>query len=329
MPRHFCRDLAEPPISKLLIHAASVLWARASSVNRNSWINNTNMNCKCGLVWGAGCGEGHRFRLMRWSGIMDWVLTAVCVELDLAWGLFVPPKPLARQSSPAAVYALGGVCMQECMCANVKDSVGCWPQDGAGWTFSVSMFNATICIDTALFMPMFACMPVPTWVLVVCALISIFSDVCVWSDHKCVHSHPLSISLPFHPSFHHFTQQHQGLASWCLHCKSGPTIRRWLDPTHIQKHLIYLFIFLSCMASRCIISDQADMPTSKCYSLHLQFDLLVNKLKQIKWDSEGRICKCRLCASTERPLSWFSLDQVPEFVRVLKSVSVSELREWI
>lgn len=54
---------------------------------------------------------------------MDWVLTAVCVEFGLAWGLFVPPNPLVRQSSPAAVYALGGVCMQECMCANVKDSV--------------------------------------------------------------------------------------------------------------------------------------------------------------------------------------------------------------
>lgn len=140
---------------------------------------------------------------------------------------------------------------------------------------------------------------------------------------------PLSISLPFCPSFHHFTQQHQGLASWCLHCKSGLTIRRWLDPTHIQKHLIYLFIFLSRMASRCIISDQGDMPTSKCYSLHLQVDLLANKLKQIKWDSEGRMCKRQALTSTERPLSCFSPDQVPESVRVLLSVMVSTLREWI
>lgn len=83
--------------------------------------------------------------------------------------------------------------------------------------------------------------------------------------------------LPFSPSLQRFTEQHQGLASWCLHCKSGLTIRPWLDPTHIQKHLIYLFILLFCMASRCVRSDQGDMITSNCYSLHLQVSLFSNR----------------------------------------------------
>lgn len=93
-----------------------------------------------------------------------------------------------------------------------------------------------------------------------------------------------------------------------LHCKSGLTKRRWLDPTHIQKHLIYLFISLSCMASRCIISDQGDMPTFKCYSLHLQVILSANKFKQDRIDEilRGGCVHNRLLTSTERPLSWFS-----------------------
>lgn len=107
------------------------------------------------------------------------------------------------------------------------------------------------------------------------------------------------ISLPFLPSLHHFTQCHQGLASRCLHCKSGLTIRRWLDPTHIQKHLIYLFIFLSRTAPRCIISDQGDIPTSKCYSLHLQVNLLSNKLKQDRLNEiwMGGMCTWQLPGS--------------------------------
>lgn len=141
----------------------------------------------------------------------------------------------------------------------------------------------------------------------------VFQIFCVGSNHKCVQSpppppsthrhtdtqtqHPAPISLPFHPSHHHFTQCHQGLASWCLHCKSGLTIRRWLDPTHIQKHLIYLFIFLSCTASRCIISDQGDIPTSKCYSLHLQVNLLTNRLKQGRLNEILR-GKCANCSSS-------------------------------
>ena len=115
-----------------------------------------------------------------------------------------------------------------------------------------------------------------------CALIC-FLIFNVESDHKCVHRLPhlsAPISLPFCPSLHRFTQRHQGLASWCLHCKSGLTIRRWLDPTHIQKHPIYLFRFLSCRPSGCIISDQGDISTSKFYSLVLQVNLLPDKLKQ-------------------------------------------------
>lgn len=151
--------------------------------------------------------------------------------------------------------------------------------------------------------------------------LSAFQCLClVWP--QCVHRHPppthpqpthpptntRRISLPFHPSLHHFTQHHQGLASWCLHCKSGLTKRRWLDPTHIQKHLIYLFISLSCMASRCIISDQGDMPTFKCYSLHLQVILSTNKFKQERINEilRGGCAHNRLLTSTERPLSWFS-----------------------
>lgn len=108
----------------------------------------------------------------------------------------------------------------------------------------------------------------------------VFRFLCWVQPQMCAQPPPAPVSLPFCPSLHHFTQRHQGLASWCLHCESGLTIRRWLDPTHIQNHLIYLFIFLSCMASRCIITDQGDIPTPKCYSLHLQVNLLTNKLKQ-------------------------------------------------
>lgn len=60
-PRHFCRDLAEPGVNnvynnvetlftELQIHALSVLWVRMSPINKSRWINNTSMNCKCGLV---------------------------------------------------------------------------------------------------------------------------------------------------------------------------------------------------------------------------------------------------------------------------------------
>lgn len=172
-------------------------------------------------------------------------------------------------------------------------------------------------------------------------LICVFSDFCVESGCKCVYTAPNSptpISLPFHPSLRRFTQRHQGLASWCLHCKSGLTIRRWLDPTHIQKHLIYLFIFLSCRASRCIISDQGDIPTSKCYSLHLQVNLLTNKLKQdilneilMGWCANDSSLASYIHRKAIRPSMHVHVisDQVLEWVKVLQSVTVSTFGEWI
>lgn len=118
--------------------------------------------------------------------------------------------------------------------------------------FAISMFNVGICAFTAVYTCScsHAC-PLPLMWGGVCSLIRVFSDVCVRSDHyvytATIKPPPTPpISLPFRPSLHHFTRHHQGLTSWCLHCKSGLTKRRWLDPTHIQKHLIYLFIFLSC-----------------------------------------------------------------------------------
>lgn len=178
------------------------------------------------------------------------------------------------------------------LCVGAEDSVRVMLPSGWHWLklFCYRVQCWHLCINVQ-YLLVFAWMPVPECVCEwgageMFAPCYAFSDFCVESDHKCVHIHPLPppspapILLPFHPSLHHFPQRHQGLASWCLHCKSVLTIRRWLDPTHIQKHLIYLFIFPSCRASRCIIFDQGDIPTSKCYSLHQQVKLFTNKLKQ-------------------------------------------------
>ena len=65
----------------------------------------------------AGRREGGWLRLMRWSGSVDWVLAALCVELALAWGGFVALRPLVRLSSPPAVYALAPLSVCVCVCA--------------------------------------------------------------------------------------------------------------------------------------------------------------------------------------------------------------------
>lgn len=140
------------------------------------------------------------------------------------------------------VFACMPACTQMCVSERERERVACLCSD---MRFPISASSPTTNVYTAT--------PLPT---------------------------SITILLPFQPSLHHFLQCHQGLASWCLHCKSGLTIRRWLDPTHIQKHLIYLFIFTSSRASRCVIFDQGDIPTSKCNSLHQQVNLLTNKPKQ-------------------------------------------------
>lgn len=82
------------------------------------------------------------------------------------------------------------------------------------------------------------------------------------------------------------------------------TIRPWLDPTHIQKTLD-LFIHLSSFAwhQNALMSDQGDMPTSNCYSLHLQVRMLSNRPRQARLNEifffflffEARLCRC--CAA--------------------------------
>lgn len=87
--------------------------------------------------------------------------------------------------------------------------------------------------------------------LAVFPLSSIFFSACVWvPPQMCTQPPPMrppspshspsspEVSLPFCPSLRCFTRHHQGLASWCLHCKSGPAKIR----THSYSKAPDLFI---------------------------------------------------------------------------------------
>lgn len=211
------------------------------------------------------------------------------------WGVSISlggiccPKTTAETifASGCVCTCVLSVCVRTCVC------VCCCPQDDTGWSFSLPVFNVGIC--ALIYIPVFACRPIPPCLWAVCALAVCFlisvlgltTNVYTAPPPPPFPSPSAPVSLPFLPFLHHFTRHHQGLGCRCLHCKSGLTIRRWLDPSRIQKHLIYLFIFLSCTASRCIISDQGDIPTSKCYSLRLRVNLLTNKLRQ---DRLNEVC---------------------------------------
>lgn len=59
--------------------------------------------------------------------------------------------------------------------------------------------------------------------------------------------------LPFSPSLQRFTEQHRGLASWCLHCKSGFDNKAMIRSYSYSKNTWFIYSsFLFCMASRCI-----------------------------------------------------------------------------
>lgn len=292
-----------------------------------AWL--VSAGCGEAACWEARRREGCWLGLMRWSGNVDPVLATVNVQLVLACGGFVALRLLRRLSLPAAVYALRPLSAFVLGCQgweSVRDTAPTMTPVGVLLSVCLDLNIRCLCLHAGLF---------------------VFWTVCfsIGSILNCVHRTPtplsspfFPISLPCRPSLHHFTQHHQGLASWCLHCKSGLTIRRWLDPTHIQKHLIYLFIIPSCKASGCIISDQGDIPTSKCYSLRLQVNLLTNKLKQDRLNEISR-GGCEKDSSSRTPSHWTPvrwafclharLDHVSEWVKVPQSVMLSTLGELI
>lgn len=52
-----------------------------------------------------------------------------------------------------------------------------------------------------------------------------------------------------------------------------------------------------------MMSDQGDMPTSNCYSLHLQVSLLSNRLRQGRLNEiffEATLCRCYAALSILR-----------------------------
>lgn len=150
----------------VLSSLACVSRLRLRGTNMCGWINDAGQNCKYGLLP----------RLMSWSG--SWT-----------WSWFQPG---------------GGV------------GLGCWwsyPEDSprlrlcslccgdASWSL------LSVC-NVAASMPMLAYRLIPLCVCVggCLTLICVFSTVCVWSNHKCVHSQPCAPILitiqSFPPAFY-------------------------------------------------------------------------------------------------------------------------------
>lgn len=178
-----CCDVAEPWVNNVhdnaldLLHRTSnpcliCLVGNNGSINRSRWINDTSMNCNGRLV---------RSRVL--CVVVEGGLPAQVNEV--VWECGLGPD----YSMCGACFSLGGICTPMTTGETIFASgciYTCWYvygntvcHTGLRTMLDEAVSNVGICAFTTIYIPMFACKPIPTCVQGVFTLILGLSSVCV------------------------------------------------------------------------------------------------------------------------------------------------------